>query len=70
MSLPPPFDRAEQRLVPLAPIVRRERALAHPPLPLTPLLGQERDLAAIRELLRRHEVRLLTLNGPGGVSAG
>jgi predicted ATPase/transcriptional regulator with XRE-family HTH domain len=34
---------------------------------LTGLLGRERDAAAITRILRRGEVRLLTLVGPGGV---
>jgi predicted ATPase len=36
-------------------------------LPLTPLLGRERELAAVRESLDESEVRLLTLTSPGGI---
>ena len=41
--------------------------LPHPPVALTPLIGREREIAVTVDLLRREDVRLLTLTGPGGV---
>lgn len=37
------------------------------PLRSTPLVGRQRELAALRESLLREEVRLVTLTGPGGI---
>src|SRR2546421_1954004 len=37
------------------------------PAPLTPLIGREREVAAVCALLSRPEVRLVTLTGTGGV---
>lgn len=37
------------------------------PVYLTPLIGREREVEDVCALLRRPDVRLVTLGGPGGV---
>jgi predicted ATPase/DNA-binding CsgD family transcriptional regulator len=44
-----------------------QTSIRHLPISLTPLVGREREVAAICALLSRPEVRLVTLTGTGGV---
>jgi predicted ATPase len=50
---------------PAAP--RRPEWAGHRPVPLTAIVGRERDAAALRDLLLGPTARLVTLTGPGGV---
>jgi predicted ATPase len=44
-----------------------DRPAAPLPVPLTPIVGREDEIAAVIALLRDPEVRLVTLIGPGGI---
>ena len=67
------FARGERADAPTIPTVyeaTRQRPMVAPsnlPVHPTPLIGREAELAAIRAVLLREGVRLVTLTGPGGV---
>jgi predicted ATPase/DNA-binding NarL/FixJ family response regulator len=66
-------SRGELRVIPERSFISREAKVTasqdrHPlPVPLTSFVGREQEIATICALLRRPEVRLLTLYGAGGV---
>ncbi len=50
----------------LAPPAQSRRGVMPLPVPPTPLVGRRLEIAAVAALLRRDDVRLVTLTGPGG----
>ena len=67
MADPTPADRSQPQPVSPASGEFRDRLGAPVPAPLTSFVGREGEIAQVRDLLHRPDVRLITLTGPGGV---
>src|SRR6202790_1997043 len=49
------------------PVQQVEARPANLPVPRTGFVGREKEVAAVKELLLRQDVRLVTVTGPGGI---
>ncbi len=68
MSIAPERGRRSPAPTPISPLrTPSTRTLAPLPIPPTPLLGREREIAVAGALIQRDDIRLVTLTGPGGV---
>lgn len=61
------FARGERATPPLVALYTSVPSQSFIPAPVTPLIGREQEVAAVRTLVSSNPVRLLTLTGPGGV---
>jgi non-specific serine/threonine protein kinase len=67
MAAAPGSKRSEVSRSGTAGAARRPAWVGRRPVPLTAIVGREREAAAVRDLLSGGAARLVTLTGPGGV---
>ena len=67
MAKPMHADQSRPHFGPTVGLTERDHFDAHLPAPLSSFVGRAREVAEVRALLHRDDVRLVTLTGPGGV---
>ncbi|MDQ5854053.1 MAG: DUF4062 domain-containing protein, partial [Chloroflexota bacterium] len=60
-------ERFTAGALPAAPEETSDSRRDNLPAPPTPIVGRQKEVAAVRELLLREDVHLVTLSGPGGI---